>query len=200
MVTRRRLLMVPPAAMVAVTTRAHAAPNPVPVPVPVPAPGPIHRGPWIRAPYDTYVRNPVVAENTFLLMAPGPGRLAHGSRRRGRRCPSRSGRGTRRKSTATSRRGSRAFAHLGGARDRERLRGALHRSGVQRLHLPVGLGFMTLFGRYGERAFTFMRTLDNFYAKQHPDGFICREIGRATATIATAVRPPQRAQRAAWAE
>ena len=39
--------------------------------------------------------------------------------------------------------------------------------------------FMTLFGRYGARAFPFVRTLDNFYAKQHPDGFICREIGRA---------------------
>ena len=39
--------------------------------------------------------------------------------------------------------------------------------------------FMTLFGRYGARAFPFIRTLDNFYAKQHPDGFICREIGRA---------------------
>ena len=39
--------------------------------------------------------------------------------------------------------------------------------------------FMTLFGRYGARAFPFVRTLDNFYAKQHVDGFICREIGRA---------------------
>lgn len=32
------------------------------------------------------------------------------------------------------------------------------------------------FGRYGEIAFPFHRTLDNFYGKQHPDGFICREI------------------------
>lgn len=36
--------------------------------------------------------------------------------------------------------------------------------------------FMTLFGRYGSRAFNFQGTLDNFYRKQHPDGFICREI------------------------
>jgi len=36
--------------------------------------------------------------------------------------------------------------------------------------------FILLFGRYGSRAFNFQRTLDNFYAKQHPDGFICREI------------------------
>lgn len=36
--------------------------------------------------------------------------------------------------------------------------------------------FILLFARYGSRAFDFQRTLDNLYAKQHPDGFICREI------------------------
>ncbi len=36
--------------------------------------------------------------------------------------------------------------------------------------------FILMFGRYGSRAFNFQRTLDNLYAKQHPDGFICREI------------------------
>ena len=36
--------------------------------------------------------------------------------------------------------------------------------------------FMMQFARYGYRYFPFQRTLDNFYAKQHPDGFICREI------------------------
>jgi len=39
--------------------------------------------------------------------------------------------------------------------------------------------FILLFGRYGSRAFCFQRTLDNLYARQHPDGFICREIGQA---------------------
>jgi glycogen debranching enzyme len=38
--------------------------------------------------------------------------------------------------------------------------------------------FILMFGRYGTRAFDFLRTLDNFYAKQHKDGFICREIGQ----------------------
>jgi hypothetical protein len=33
-----------------------------------------------------------------------------------------------------------------------------------------------MFGRYGSRVFNFQGTLDNFYAKQLPDGFICREI------------------------
>ena len=37
--------------------------------------------------------------------------------------------------------------------------------------------FILLFARYGRRAFDFQRTLDNLYAGQHPDGFICREIG-----------------------
>lgn len=36
--------------------------------------------------------------------------------------------------------------------------------------------FILMFGRYGSRVFDFQRTLDNLYAKQHPDGFICREI------------------------
>ena len=36
--------------------------------------------------------------------------------------------------------------------------------------------FMMMFARYGYRYFPFQKTLDNFYAKQHPDGFICREI------------------------
>jgi hypothetical protein len=36
--------------------------------------------------------------------------------------------------------------------------------------------FMVLFGRYGARVFNFQGSLDNFYHRQHPDGFICREI------------------------
>lgn len=36
--------------------------------------------------------------------------------------------------------------------------------------------FISMFCRYGQRFFPFQKTLDNFYAKQHPDGFICREI------------------------
>ena len=36
--------------------------------------------------------------------------------------------------------------------------------------------FAMQFGVYGSRAFHFQGTLDNLYCKQHPDGFICREI------------------------
>ncbi len=40
--------------------------------------------------------------------------------------------------------------------------------------------FMLQFGMYGRRAFDFVRSLDNFYARQHEDGFICREIDPET--------------------
>lgn len=40
--------------------------------------------------------------------------------------------------------------------------------------------FMLLFARYADRIFKFQKTLDNFYAKQHDDGFICREINKHT--------------------
>lgn len=36
--------------------------------------------------------------------------------------------------------------------------------------------FMMMFGKYGIKAFDFQQTFNNFYAKQHKDGFICREI------------------------
>ncbi len=36
--------------------------------------------------------------------------------------------------------------------------------------------FIVMFGRYGSRAFNFQKTLDNMYACQHRDGFICREL------------------------
>ncbi len=36
--------------------------------------------------------------------------------------------------------------------------------------------FITMFGKYGSQVFDFQKTLDNFYARQHMDGFMCREI------------------------
>ncbi len=42
--------------------------------------------------------------------------------------------------------------------------------------------FVTCFGGYGRRAFNFIKTLDNFYRKQHADGFICREIAETDGT------------------
>ncbi len=45
-------------------------------------------------------------------------------------------------------------------------------------------GFMALYCRYAFRAFQFQNALDNFYAKQHKDGFICREIWGTTGSDA----------------
>jgi hypothetical protein len=180
MVTRRRLLMVPPAAVLAAATRAQAAPNPVPAPVPavpVPAPGPIHRGPWIRAPYDTYVRNPVVAENTFLRMAPDQAALPTFEAARPM-LPEPFWDGHPSVIACYVKAWKLAFAHL---RRPEPASGFVARFIDPAFNDCIFLwdsAFMTLFGRYGARAFPFARTLDNFYAKQHPDGFICREIGR----------------------
>lgn len=42
--------------------------------------------------------------------------------------------------------------------------------------------FIMMFAKYGRRAFDFQQSLDNFYAKQHPDGFICREIKESDGT------------------
>lgn len=36
--------------------------------------------------------------------------------------------------------------------------------------------FMVMFARYGDHIFPAIQSLDNFYAKQHRNGFICREI------------------------
>ena len=36
--------------------------------------------------------------------------------------------------------------------------------------------FILMFGKYAGHIFNFQQTLDNFYANQHKDGFICREI------------------------
>lgn len=40
--------------------------------------------------------------------------------------------------------------------------------------------FICMFGKYGDRIFRFQNTLDNLYAHQHRDGFICREIDGQT--------------------
>ena len=42
--------------------------------------------------------------------------------------------------------------------------------------------FSMMFGKYGSKAFNFQKTMDNLYAKQHPDGFLCREISESDGT------------------
>lgn len=42
--------------------------------------------------------------------------------------------------------------------------------------------FILMFAKYGSHVFNFQETIDNFYALQHRDGFICREIIETTGT------------------
>lgn len=62
--------------------------------------------------------------------------------------------------------------------------------------------FMMFFGRYAHRAFPAIVSLDNFYARQHADGYICREIDERTGDdfaykgVENTVNPPL----FAWAE
>ncbi len=62
--------------------------------------------------------------------------------------------------------------------------------------------FILMFARYGAHALPAAASLDNFYSKQHPDGFICREISELDGAdvwpkdSAAAINPPL----FAWAE
>lgn len=40
--------------------------------------------------------------------------------------------------------------------------------------------FMVMFARYADHVFPAVESLDNFYCRQHPGGYICREIAEAT--------------------
>jgi hypothetical protein len=59
--------------------------------------------------------------------------------------------------------------------------------------------FMTMFGRYAFHIFPFIKSNDNFYAAQHPDGMICRVINELDGkdhewglgeNLARAINPP----------
>jgi hypothetical protein len=176
MVTRRRVLLAPPAAAAAavVAGAREVAARP---PVAARAPEPVHRGPWIRAPYDTYVRNPLVARNTFLQMAPDAAATPTFAEAR-RLLPEPFWEGHASAIACFDKAWKLAFANL---RRPEPPSGFVARFIDPAFNDCIFMWdscFMTLFGRYGSRAFPFVRTLDNLYAKQHPDGFICREIGR----------------------
>ena len=188
MMTRRRMLMVPPTVAVAAAVPSPlpsggrdggAWPLPAPLqPVREPLPAAPHRGPWIHGAYETYVRNPLVARNTFLQMAPDAAALPSFDQAR-HLLPEPFWDGHTPAIACAVKAWTLAFANL---RRPEPPSGFVARFIDPAFNDCVFLWdscFMTLFGRYGTRAFPFFRTLDNFYAKQHPDGFICREIGRA---------------------
>ena len=181
MMTRRRMLMVPPAAAVAAAVPAggrdaRAWPRPAPFePVREPV-----RGPWIRAPYDTYVRNPLVARNTFSQMTPDAAALPSFAEA-SRLLPEPFWDGHAPAIACAAKAWKLAFANL---RRPEAASGFVARFIDPAFNDCVFLWdscFMTLFRTVRGAGVSAVRceALDNFYAKQHPDGFICREIGRA---------------------
>jgi hypothetical protein len=177
MVTRRRVLLMPPAAAAAAVVSSRAREVEARRTPAAPPPEPVHRGPWIKAPYDTYVRNPLVARNTFLPMASDAAPLPTFEQAQ-RLLPEPFWDGHAAAIDCYFKAWKLAFANL---RRPDAASGFVARFIDPAFNDCVFMWdscFMTLFGRYGARAFPFIRTLDNFYAKQHPDAFICREIGR----------------------
>ncbi|MCA9968910.1 MAG: hypothetical protein KC425_01785 [Anaerolineales bacterium] len=58
---------------------------------------------------------------------------------------------------------------------------ASHVNGSPENHLFMwDAAFEVQYGVYGRRIFPFVTTLDNFYARQHPDGYMCREMSWET--------------------
>jgi hypothetical protein len=135
-----------------------------------------HRRPYVTAPYDTYIPNPLVEQNAFLTM-PSEDVEVPTFRASRHLLPEPSWQGHDAAIRCYWRTWELAFKNL---------KKLTPESGFIANFLDTAFNdcifmwdscFMLMFGRYGTRAFPFLRTLDNFYAKQHPDGFICREIG-----------------------
>jgi len=185
--SRREFLIVPPAVLAASAARGQqhqpppeVAPNPVPSGAGACGPGAaetVHRGPWVVSKYDNYVRNALVERNAFLTMDRDSQPLPSFEASRPL-LPRPAWEGHEDTVACYEKAWQLAFSHL---------RSPLPASGFVARFVDTAFNdclfmwdscFILMFGRYGSRVFPFIRTLDNLYAKQHPDGFICREIGR----------------------
>jgi glycogen debranching enzyme len=173
MVTRRRLLVAPPVTLAAAALARAAGASTAATDSTLP-----HRGPWVRPRYDTYVRNPLVARNVFLAMAPDRAPLPTFEEAR-RTLPEPFWDGHAPAIACYEKAWRLAFANLRRPEPASGLPARFIDPAFNDCIFLWDSCFMLMFGRYGARAFDFSRTLDNFYAKQHPDGFICRQIGRA---------------------
>jgi hypothetical protein len=200
MSSRRRFLKLPPLALAAgavsraadalgqdaAKAQAPAQPRLEPPPTPVPAAscGPaepaatVHRGPWVRAKYDTYIRNPLVEHNEFLRMEPEDAPLPAFESSRGL-LPVPFWDGHASTIECYWRAWQLAFSHLMRPEPASGFVANFIDTAFDDCLFLWDSCFILMFGRYGGRAFPFIRTLDNLYAKQHPDGFICRQIGRS---------------------
>lgn len=73
-----------------------------------------------------------------------------------------------------------AFSNIGDVKDSEKLISHYIDAAFNGCLFMWDCSFMLMFGKYAARLFNFQKTLDNFYALQHRDGFICRTIYEKT--------------------
>jgi hypothetical protein len=125
--------------------------------------------------FSCYVKNPLVAENTFLAMTPDDMPVPdYAASRALLPDPHWSGHGA--DIDCYWKAWELAFGNLGRPTPENGFVSSYIDTAFNGHLFLWDSAFILMFGRYGSRAFNFQRTLDNFYAKQHPDGFICREI------------------------
>ena len=186
MASRRRFLKIPPLVLAAgAVSRAgdvlgqDVVPRPAEPALPAqPELSPPGRGPWVRTKYDTYIRNPLVERNEFLRMEPES--AAPPSFEASRQLlPEPFWDGHQSTIDCYWKAWQLAFSHLMRPEPASGFVANFIDTAFNDCLFMWDSCFILMFGRYGSRAFPFIRTLDNLYAKQHPDGFICREIGRA---------------------
>ena len=138
------------------------------------------RKPWVdpSACYAAYVPNPLVEQNTFLTM-PVERAAVPSFEESKELLPAPHWEGHEEVLRADWRTWQLAFGNLRGVSPESGLVANFIDTAFNDCTFMWDSCFMLMFGRYGTRAFDFLRTLDNFYARQHADGFICREIGVA---------------------
>jgi glycogen debranching enzyme len=129
----------------------------------------------------TYVENPYVAENTFLGQAPAQEPLPVYEKIKGL-LPQPVWPGHEAELACYQKAWELAFRHLGAPTKENGFVSNYIDTMLNKCIFMWDSCFMLMFGRYGIRAFNFQQTLDNFYAKQHPDGFISREIDEINGT------------------
>lgn len=69
-----------------------------------------------------------------------------------------------------------AFKNIGSAKDTKRFISNFIKTAFNGCLFMWDTSFIMMFTKYANNCFDFQKTLDNFYALQHKNGFICREI------------------------
>lgn len=127
----------------------------------------------------TYIKNPLTRESEFRSMKPVYEELP-GFESSRRKLPEPLWEGHQNAINCYWKAWELAFSYLRKATPENRFVRNFIDSGLNDHLFMWDSAFVFQYGKYGMRAFNFIETLDNFYARQHPDGFICREIREDT--------------------